>query len=698
MIRRSLDASPNHPSARAALRWLLGFFACLVLAGCTLGMEPPSSGGNGGIPTAWNPAGETAQTASTPTVRSSPTPVPRTLTICIASEPETLYLYGGNSLAQNHILQAIYDGPIDTQNYGYQPVILEKLPDLADGDAAVEPAAVGAGDWIVNADGGLARLAVGERVRPFGCENSDCAIAWDGGPLEMAQLSATFTLKEGLSWSDGEPLTAADSVFSYQVAKNCRIEGVPCGGLGLRGKQGYSTLERTADYAALDDRSVRWLGLPGFTDPGYQANFFSPLPEHQLGGIPAEQLFTAPQTARQPLGWGPFAIEDWKAGDQIRLKRNPGYFRASEGLPAFDLVVFRFVGPDSEASLEQLSYDMCDVIDQEASQALQEGGIDELLEADASGVLQAHLSTSAAWEHADFGIRPVAYDDGYQLGLERPDFFGDPRLRQAVALCMDRQRVIEELFSGQSRVPDSYLPVDHPLFNPAVARYAYDPAAGSALLDQIGWQDEDGDPSTPRQAYGVPNVVDGTLLTFTYTTSQAGQRRQAVEILAESLAGCGIQAEVQPGEASQVYAPGPEGPVFGRQFDLAQFSWQTGSNPPCDLWASWEIPGNPSSTNEAGEALFPEGWGGRNETGFSNPEYDQACRAALSSLPGQPGYTEDHQEAQAIFAAELPVIPLYQRLKLAVTRADLCGFSLDPTSISEMWNIEAFNYGEGCGG
>ena len=51
---------------------------------------------------------------------------------------------------------------------------------------------------------------------------------------------------------------------------------------------------------------------------------------------------------------------------------------------------------------------------------------------------------------------------------------------------------------------------------------------------------------------------------------------------------------------------------------------------------------------------------------------------------------------QEIFASELPVIPLYLRLKLAVTRPDMCGFTLDPTAISEMWNIEAFDFGEDC--
>jgi peptide/nickel transport system substrate-binding protein len=65
-------------------------------------------------------------------------------------------------------------------------------------------------------------------------------------------------------------------------------------------------------------------------------------------------------------------------------------------------------------------------------------------------------------------------------------------------------------------------------------------------------------------------------------------------------------------------------------------------------------------------------------------------------LPGQDGYLESHWPAQQIFATDLPVIPLYQRLKVAVTRPDLCGFSLDPSTNSEMWQIEEFDAGASC--
>ena len=69
---------------------------------------------------------------------------------------------------------------------------------------------------------------------------------------------------------------------------------------------------------------------------------------------------------------------------------------------------------------------------------------------------------------------------------------------------------------------------------------------------------------------------------------------------------------------------------------------------------------------------------------------------ALSLLPGQPGYVATFKETQRIFAEQLPVAPLFQLTKIAATRKDICNFIMDPTANSEFWNIEEFDYGEGC--
>ncbi|MGW8224462.1 MAG: peptide ABC transporter substrate-binding protein [Anaerolineales bacterium] len=674
----------------------LGYLAGMLLFASLL-VGCASEGGDLPTPTSFSVEDTQVGTQDTTTEIAPPTPTsqPRRLTICIADEPDTLFVYGGDSLAQRHVLQAIYDGPIDMQGYQYHAVILEKLPSLADGDAHLEPMSVAAGDLVVNAAGQLVRLELGELVRPFGCANSECAVPWDGSALELPQLSATFTLKPGIKWSDGTPLTAEDSVFSYQLATQCEAEGNNCGGLGLSNRNGWEMLPRTASYTAIDDRNVRWTGVPGFLDPAYQANFFIPLPEHQLAQYSLQELFAAPEAARQPLGWGPYAVQSWVAGESISLRANPLYSGAQETGVSFDELLFRFIGQEN-TNLNLIQSGACDLIDQAASRTLLESSLQEINQMESTGQLQSYFAAGPVWEHVDYGILPLEYDDGYLPGGDRPDFFSDVRVRQAFALCMDRDRVADEVLRGLSNVPGSYLPEEHPLYNPDLTRYEFDPAAGGQLLQEAGWVDHDADPTTPRQAIGIQGILDGTPLVVSYTTSQAEQRQAAMRILVESLAGCGIQVEAVVGPAEQVYAPGPEGPVFGRRFDLAQFAWSASYQPACQLWTSRQIPGDPNLENEDGSTIFPYGWGGVNAAGYRDSEYDRACETALGTLPGQPGYIENHQAVQMLFSNQLPVVPLYQHVNLALSRADMCGFSFDPSAISEFWNIENFDHGLGC--
>ncbi|MFL7890938.1 MAG: ABC transporter substrate-binding protein [Anaerolineales bacterium] len=674
----------------------LGYLAGMLLLASLL-VSCASEGGDVPTPTSFlvENTQVNSQDTTTEITPATPTALPRRLTICIADEPDTLFIYGGDSLAQRHVLQAIYDGPIDMQGYQYQAVILEKLPNLADGDALLEPVSVSAGDLVVNAEGQLVRLELGELVRPFGCANTDCAVPWDGSALEIPQLSATFTLKPGIKWSDGTLLTAEDSVFSYQLATQCEVEGNNCGGLGFFNRDGWETLSRTASYTALDDRSVRWTGVPGFLDPAYQANFFIPLPEHQLAQHSLQDLFTAPESARQPLGWGPYSVQSWVPGESISLRANPLYSGAQETGIRFDELLIRFIGQEG-TNLDLIQSGACDLIDQAASRTLLENTLQEINQQASAGQLQSYFAAGPVWEHADFGILPLDYDDGYLPGVDRPDFFSDARVRQAFALCMDRERIVSEVLNGLSNVPGSYLPEEHPLFNPSLARYEFDPAAGGQLLQEAGWVDYDADPTTPRQAIGIQGILDGTPLVVSYTASPAEQRQAAIQILAESLAECGIQIEAVVGPAEQVYAPGPEGPVFGRRFDLTQFAWSASYQLACQLWTSRQIPGDPNLENEDGSTMFPYGWGGVNAAGYRDSEYDRACETALGTLPGQPGYIENHQAVQLLFNNALPVVPLYQHVNLALSRADMCGFSVDPSAYSEFWNIENFDYGPDC--
>ncbi len=619
-----------------------------------------------------------------------------TLVICMGSEPDTLYPYGGSMLAASTIKESIWDGPYDTNSFGYQAVILEKMPSLADGDAVIQTVTVSAGDTFSDAFQDVGTLEEGMLYLPSGCQSDACAVEYTGGEVEMDQMTVTFKLLPGLTWSDGEPLTAYDSVYSFELE---RSPDTPNGT--------YTGNNYDLSYEALDELTIQWVGIPGYLDSTYFLNFWQPFPEHIWGKYTASELEEAEVSSRTPMGWGPYILDEWEQGEAIYAHRNPNYFRADEGLPRFEYLVFKFTGQGSNANIAALLAGECDMLDQGVH-------LDEqaelLLTLQDAGQINVHFATGTVFEHADFGIHPVSYDDGYDPAVDRPDFFGDVRTRQAIAMCMDRQAVVDVVLFGQSVVLDSYLPPEHPLFNPNVARYPFDPAAGAALLEEVGWLDDDGDPVTPRLAQGIPGVPDGTLLEFNYWTTTATQRQQATQILAASLAECGIKVNLEYWVSGEYFADGPDGPLFGRYFDMGQFAWLTSVLPPCDLWMTLGLPGEADLTvGEVpwlAEALgpdadldgpaFPYGWGGWNNPGYANPVYDEACLSALSQLPGQEGYEYYHMEAQRIFAEELPIIPLYLRLKLAATRPDFCGFIMDPTANSEMWNIEEFGYGSHC--
>jgi len=611
---------------------------------------------------------------------------PRTLVICLGQEPDTLYPYGGTMLAATQVQEAVWGDVIDSRTYAYQPIILTKLPSLADGDAVINVVDVVAGDMVVDNLGNPVALAEGVMVRPSGCRAADCAIAYDGtSALQMDQMAVTFQFLPGLTFSDGTPLTASNSVYAFNLSAD---PDTPTG------KYVY---ERTTSYEAPDDVTIVWTGMPGYSDSTYFLNVWAPYPEHLWGQYSAADLVTEVDGQGLWLGWGPFIVDEWVRGDRITAHANPNYFRAAEGLPKFENLVYRIMGENSNANIAAILAGECDIVDQTSGL---EDQSELLLELQAAGQINAAFVTGTTYEHADFNMAPIEGYTGFAAWDEDGDgqtTFDDIRLRHAVAMCMDRQAVVDTVFYGQSITIDTYIPPEHPLYNPENVHWPYDPVAAGALLDEIGWLDADGDPATPRVATAVVGVPDGTPLQFTYETTTATQRQQATQIMAESALACGMQMDLGYFPASEWFADGPDGKLFGRAYDLGQFAWLTGVQPSCDLFITVGIPGDPAALNEDGTSTYPSGWGGQNNSGYSNPEYDAICLAAIQALPGEEAYTTNHLAAQQIFSEDLPIIPLYLRLKLAASRPDMCGFFVDPTNNSEMWNIEEFDYGAGCG-
>ncbi len=615
---------------------------------------------------------------STPTASPSevvppevtPTPTLSSLTICLGEEPNTLYPFGGPNEAAQSVLAAIDDGPIDTLSYNYQPVILQKLPSLADGDAQIVPVSVTAGSKVVDANGNLTALSTGTQVRPASCRTDGCVITYDGvTALQMDQMIVTFKLRPDITWSDGTPLTADDSVYAYQLAADKNTPG------------SKFVIDRTQSYEAADPTTVQWWGIPGYFDPSFMTNFWTPAPKHIWSQFTTQELPQIDVASRAPMGWGPYMMDEWMAGDHITLTKNPYYFRTAQGYPKFDQLNFRFIS-DPNAAISELAAGRCDILDPSIHLDTQVALLQQMQQ---SREIRATFAQGPTIEWLGLGIRPASYDDGYNTAKgDRQDILADPRTRQAIALCLNRQKVVDTVLFGQSSVPLSFVPADHPLYSGSVPSYKFDPATGIQLLEQVGWKDLDGNLATPMLAVSVKNVAAGTPLTLKFYTTPTLQRHQTVEILSQSLAQCGIGVKVQYFDQNTLYTSGPVGVLFGRNFDLAEYGLETDSiEPPCDWFTSSEIP---NAINN---------WVGTNVTGYQNADYDTACHNARLALPGEQSYKGDYQQVQATFAAELPAIPLYYRLKVAAARADVCHFDLDPTA-NPLWNVEAFDKGQEC--
>ena len=209
----------------------------------------------------------------------------------------------------------------------------------------------------------------------------------------------------------------------------------------------------------------------------------------------------------------------------------------------------------------------------------------------------------------------------------------------------------------------------------------YQPAAAADLLEEIGWIDHDQDQNTPRIAQGVTDVKDGTLFQLTLLTAGVDEVPNSTQSIRDDLKSCGIEIEIELLPASELLAPGPEGPIFGRQFDLAQFAWTTGNYNLCVLFSSVEIPGS--------YPAYSKGWGGANASGYSNPDFDQACSLTLGNLPDQDSTLEAYQTVQQIFSEDLPVLPLFFRRQVIVYRTELKGFNNGTYDL--FWNIETIH-------
>ena len=585
--------------------------AILILSGCEIqgGVARPTAEL---MTEATNSAANITAAVSSTTEVATPLPRDGSLRIGLLTDPCDLLPYYTDSADERlsaPISQLIFPAPLLPIGYTYTTTgVLERVPSLENGDVRIED------------------------IKVYRDANGRITADQSGELTEVQQIRVIFRWNPNLRWSDGEPLTAADSLFAYELAQQIDM-----------GQATLSKLELIERYEQIDAHTTQATLKPDFIDASYVTSYFTPLPRHLLADRNPADLFTSDYALR-PVGYGPYQIEQREQG-KIRLTINP---YAPEARGEFTNISFIF-RDDIELLRSSIVGGSLDLI--ALDQPLPETIV--ALQSDAAtGVLTISAASSPIWEHLDFNLDlPVLQDI---------------RLRRAIAHAINREAMVSAFLGGYGKLLESWIVPEQWAAAPPdqLTRYPYLPDEARRLLDEAGIVDSDGD--SLRELNGQP-------LSLSLVTTQSSPLRLAVaQQIRTDLEAIGITITIEDLPTADLYHP--EGPLFRRTFELALFARIAGSDP--RGWERWSCAAVPSENNN---------WTGNNFSGWCFFEADRAIRTATTVLD-QEERRAAYLRQQQLFTQEMPVLPLFQRVDLVLTNPTLRGVRADPTA-PFTWNI-----------
>jgi len=405
-----------------------------------------------------------------------------------------------------------------------------------------------------------------------------------------------FHLRAGLRFHDGRPLSSADVRYTFTWI------------LDAANRSPHRGLYR--HLAAIETPDARTVVFR-LSEP------FAPFLSTMVRGI-----VPAGSPARgylPPVGAGPYRIDDLSPDGEAVLSAYDGYHG---GPPAIRTVTVKFL-PDSNVRFLELKM---------GSVNFTLNGVDpDLLPA-------ASLSARLVVEEGPGGN--VTY-----LGFNLRDrALSDPRVRRAIALAIDRERIVRTIWKGRADLVSSILPPGSWASDPDLPPAPFDPARARRLLDDAGFPDPDGEGPLPR-------------LRLTYKTSQNEVRRRVATVIQEQLRQAGISVEIQSLEWGTFFSDIKKG-----NFQLYSLTWVGIADP--DIF---------HHAFHSGSAP-PDG---ANRGGYSDAEVDRLTEAARRE-PSREKRREMYRRVQRILDRDLPVFPLWAGRNLLVRDRRLAGFLLTP--------------------
>lgn len=311
--------------------------------------------------------------------------------------------------------------------------------------------------------------------------------------FDKATNTYSFTLREGLTFHDGEPLTAEDVKFTIDAIMDPD-----------NGSENASNFEDVKEVKVIDDTHVDIvLTEPNVAMPDYLT--IGILPKHILDG----QDMTTSDFNQNPVGAGPYKLESWDMGQAIVMEKFDDYY---QGSPNIDTVVFKIV-EDTDTRALQLE-----------SGELNFAQITPKAEKEISGKDGFNVYSMTTSDY-----RGIMYNFN-------SEFFKKYRELPAIlSYAIDREAIIDSVLLGHGQIAYSPLQAG-PYNNENIEKYDYDPEKAKSLLEEAGWQ---------KNSDGIYEK-DGKTLSFTINCAQGDQVRiDMANICAQNLNDIGADVKVE---------------------------------------------------------------------------------------------------------------------------------------------------------
>jgi len=464
-------------------------------------------------------------------------------------------------------------------------------------------------------------------------------------------------LRDGLKFSDGQPLTSSDVAFTLEAAYDERNKaGVFRDALLINGKP--------ISVKVIDNRNLQFVLPETIPAPDNYLYNIAVLPRHALeadqkAGLLSEAWkITAPPAS--VVSSGPFVVESAVAGDRVVLKRNPYYWRSdAQGtqLPYLDELTLAVV-PDANQTRVGLDQATIDIVDR-----LRPADYASLLHA--GGPVRAFdLGPSLGVDYIWFNLNPTKAD-GTQQNPVKLAWFSDMRFRRAVSMAVDRDSIARSTLQGLATPLYGVVsPANRIWANPDLPKIAYDLGQAASLLEQAGFAKRGAE---LFDAQG--NRVEFSLL----VPAESEPRKLMAAVVQEDLAKLGIKMQVVPVEFSAVTNAWTK----SYEYDAILLGLSLTDLEP-STYANLLL-----SSGDAHQ------WRPNQKTAATEWEMKLDQLFAEQARETDPGKRKlKFYEIQRIVADASPVIPLVARHVVSAANSHVGNFSPSPLFPYSMWNAE----------